>query len=129
MKNLFAILILFFAFSLSAQNAESVKIKASDPSQIYTFVEAYAGLNFLGQSPTSAGLDTWEAGFRGTWGIKKFRIGVHLPASNNQSNFEVFDDITLDVNLLTELGSDYNKKHFAKIEKLLDSKNIFHLRQ
>ena len=41
-----------------------------------------------------------------------------------RKNNNIIDDITLDVNLLTELGSDYNKKHFAKIEKLLDAKNI-----
>ena len=95
MKNILAISVLFFAFSLSAQNADSLKIKASDPTQIYTFVEANAGISFLGQK-FPGDFDTWEAGFRGTWGIKKFRIGVHLPVSSNQSSFEVFDDITLD---------------------------------
>lgn len=95
------ILTTFFAFALAistfAQSSQERAIQASDPTQVYTFVEGYAGLNFLSNSPTSyGGLDTWEAGFRGTWGIKKFRIGVHLPASNNQTNFRVFDDITLD---------------------------------
>ena len=95
MKTVLALSALFLSLSLSAQNADSVKIKASDPTQIYTFVEANAGISFLGQK-FPGDFDTWEAGFRGTWGIKKFRIGVHLPVSSNQSSFEVFDDITLD---------------------------------
>lgn len=98
MKNLLAILVLFFTFSLSAQNADSVKIKASDPTQLYTFVEGYGGLNFLkvdyGQSGLP-GIDTWQFGFRGNWGIKKFRIGVDLSASNNSTENRVFDDIEI----------------------------------
>src|SRR5690606_34514606 len=50
---------------------------------------------FLGKRPPGS-LDTWEAAFRGQWAVKKFRLGVLLPASNNTSNFRVFDDITLD---------------------------------
>ncbi len=96
MKHL-PLLILCLSTLLSrAQDSANAIIKASDPTQIYTFVEAYAGLNFLSKQEGVQGLDTWQAGFKGTWGIKKFKIGVHLPASNNQSNFEVFDDITLD---------------------------------
>ncbi len=41
-----------------------------------------------------------------------------------RKNNNIIDDISLDVNLLTELGIDYNKRHFAKIERLLNSKNI-----
>ncbi|MGL5021034.1 MAG: sigma-70 family RNA polymerase sigma factor [Mycoplasmatales bacterium] len=41
-----------------------------------------------------------------------------------RKNRNLIDDITLDVNLLSELGSNYNKKYFAKVEKILNQKNI-----
>jgi RNA polymerase primary sigma factor len=41
-----------------------------------------------------------------------------------RKNKNIVDDITLDVNLLSELGADYNKKYFAKVEKVLNQKNI-----
>ncbi len=91
-----AILILFFSANLVAQNSDSLRIKASDPTQIFTFVEGYGGFKFLGNSgaaPTM--LDTWEVGFRGFWGIKKFKLGVYLPMSNNTGYNRILDDISI----------------------------------
>lgn len=41
-----------------------------------------------------------------------------------RKNGNMIDDITVDVRLISELGSDYNKRAFAKIQKKLNSKNV-----
>jgi hypothetical protein len=99
MKIILAFFALFSFAAISAQTSDSVKIKASDPTQLYTFVNVYGGLNFIEFNYGQAGwpeIDTWEFGFRGNWAIKKFRIGVYLPASNNSTENRVFDDIMID---------------------------------
>jgi len=99
MKIILAFFASFSFAAISAQTSDSVKIKASDPTQLYTFVNVYGGLNFIQVNYGQAGwpeIDTWEFGFRGNWAIKKFRIGVYLPASNNSAENRVFDDITID---------------------------------
>jgi len=96
MKILFVLSALFLTLALSAQQTDSVKIKASDPTQIYTFVEGYGGLNFIGYNNAFPEIDTWQFGFRGNWEIKKFRLGVDLSASNNSTENRVLDDIQID---------------------------------
>jgi hypothetical protein len=96
MKIATAILLLFLSAKLSAQKTDSLEIDASDPTQFYSFVEGYGGFNFLGQNNLAPYLDTWELGFRGSWAIKKFRLGVYFPMSNNTGYNRVFDDISAD---------------------------------
>lgn len=99
MKSILLIQALILTLALSAQQTDSLRIKASDPTQLYTFVEGYGGLNFVGNNNSApTALDTWELGFRGNWAIKeKFKIGVYLPMSNNTGLPRVFDDISVDL--------------------------------
>ncbi len=98
MKTVLALSALFLTLALSAQTSDSVKIKASDPTQLYTFVEAYGGYNVTGSWEYGLGADIWEAGFRGNWAIKNVRIGVFLPTSYQDSyNYSWgLDDIAFD---------------------------------
>lgn len=99
MKIHFTLSVLLLSVSLLAQQKDTVLIKASDPTQIYTFVEGYAGLNFFvsfsEQIPID--VDTWQFGFRGNWAMKKFRMGVDLSASNNSTANRILDDIQIDM--------------------------------
>jgi hypothetical protein len=93
MKILLILQALFLTLAISAQQTDSLKIKASDPTQLYTFVEGYGGLNFLSMGNTGLDIDTWQFGFRGSWAIKRFLIGIELSSSNNVGIQYVFDDI------------------------------------
>jgi len=97
MKIILALIALFSCAALSAQTSDSVKIKASDPTQLYTFVEGYGGLNFIGYNNGLPEIDTWQFGFRGNWAMKKFRMGVDLSASNNSTANRVLDDVLIDM--------------------------------
>ena len=93
----FALSAFFFSITLVAQQNDTLKIKASDPTQLYTFVEGYAGLNFIAYPNGLPEIDTWQFGFRGNWAMKKFRIGVDLSASNNSTQNRILDDIKIDL--------------------------------
>jgi hypothetical protein len=42
---------------------------------------------------TGLDIDTWQFGFRGSWAIKRFLVGIELSSSNNVGIQYVFDDI------------------------------------
>ena len=96
MKSALVFSALFLSLVLSAQHADSIKIKASDPTQLYTFVEGYGGYNVAGTWQYGLYSDIWEAGFRGNWVIKNFRLGVFLPLSNVYQETLGLNDVSID---------------------------------
>ncbi len=96
MKIAYSLVALLLSFSVFSQNADFLKMKASDPTQIYTSVEGFGGYHVAGSWEHGLGTAVLETGFRGNWGIKRFRIGVLLPTSNVSRETWGLDDVAVD---------------------------------
>ncbi len=81
-----------FTSSLWAQNQPTEpRIKASDPTLLYTQLNVSGGIDFIDYAP-----DHWTFNFGGTWAIKeKFSFAFQAPISNNAVGPSLFENISL----------------------------------
>lgn len=82
---------LLLTLQTTAQDSE-LKIKASDPTLLYTQIQASGGIHFIDNAP-----EYWQFNLGGTWAIKKkFSLSIQAPISNNAFGPSLFENLRLD---------------------------------
>lgn len=97
MKRLTLALFAFcFCIALYAQNTDTTATpRVEDPTQIFTYVDFSAGINFVNGS---YGIEpnNWALNYRAVLGSKRFRTGFTLPFSNFANTNTGLGDIGID---------------------------------
>ncbi len=93
-KVILGLLVLLIQQTTWAQDPSSIRLLASDPTQIYTHLDLNGGITFA----DSYGLfepESWQFSLNGNFAIKKLLVGFYLPVTNVGNNQSALGDIDL----------------------------------